>query len=735
MLNSQFEQTNHLTAKQDFSGSSDYREQINHLILTGALKKAETQIRAVIALERSSASERASLLLYLSIIQIKYAEYYGAKEKLTIAKGLIEEALALFGTEVSEAIKLDYYIELAKIYRLSEEFTRSIQLYKKTLQLSQVYHEAAGETKAALGLGKAALEKGEIEEALEFGFRALKILENKPNDILLIETYNLIGRSYIKKRLLPKAKQYFKRALSLSAAQRYIEANINSQKNIAVLHAMNNEYQEAMEYFLEALEKSKIIKHRTHTAHCLINIGTIHAHLLNFTEALNRYSTAIAIYQDVLDIRNQVILLNNIGNTYHTTKKYDTALTYFSKVLALATKIEYRQMIAHAYSQLSKTYIAKENFKNATIYALKSQEAYKVIGDSKERHSNFMNLAQIAFAEQDFEKAIHWANQCLEKARLFKDNYYLLKSSKLIADIHEANDDFRQSSQYYKLYASYQEEWYKDQKVRQTLDAEIRYAIKEKEKAIEVLRKENEYNSLLIDQNEQMEAQNEKLRYINEELKQFAYVVSHDLKEPMRMIVSYTQLLERKYLQNLDEEAALYFGFVKDGATRMNKLLRDLLEYATIGRNEENIIKNDMNDVVEEVIENLLMKIEETDTLIQYDDLPNIQAEKSLLMQLFQNLISNAIKFRGTETPYIIIRAKEEADHILFSVTDNGIGIGDQYQERIFVMFQRLNNRKDYEGSGIGLSICQKIVHKLGGRIWLKSKEGIGTTFYFTLSK
>jgi len=712
-----------------------YIKSIKLLILRGKLEEAKVQTNLYLSSDSFSMTERNDLLRYLAIVHIKKNEFNGSKEDLQKAKNLINETLNNLKSSASEFEKLDLYLEFAKIHQLNSDTKLAKQLYNKILKTSRSLDARMVEIKAILGLGNIALEIQEHEKSLEYGLMVMRLLETTHNNVLLINAYNLIGSSYLKKRLQDKAKQFFKRALALAQKHKYAEAIVSSQKNLGVLFAMNSEYKDAMEFFLEALEAAKSINHRAHTAHCIINVGTIHAHLLNYKEALNHYSTAIAIYQDVLNVRNHVILLNNIGNTYYATAEFDTALTYFTKVLGLAESIDYHQMVAHAYAQLSKAYIAKEQFSSAIAYAKKASLAFENIDDSKEKRINLMNLAQISFYQRNYKDAIDWANQCMEKATLYKDNYYLIKCSKLLADIHEAKKDYRIAAKYYKMYATFQEDWFKDQKVKHTIDAEIRYSIKEKEKAIEILKKENNYNTLLVEQNKQMELQNEKLRHINEELKQFAYVVSHDLKEPMRMIVSYTQLIEKLYLKEFDKDAEQFFGYVKDGANRMNTLLKDLLEYATIGRKEEKVVFNDLNEIMVEVVENLYFKIEESKAEIKYSDLPTIKAERSLLVQLFQNLMSNAIKFRSDKTPRLVIKAEEDNEHILFTVSDNGIGIAKEFQDRIFKMFQRLHNRNDYEGSGIGLSICQKIVHRLGGRIWIHSEEGKGTTFYFTALK
>ena len=218
-----------------------------------------------------------------------------------------------------------------------------------------------------------------------------------------------------------------------------------------------------------------------------------------------------------------------------------------------------------------------------------------------------------------------------------------------------------------------------------------------------------------------------------EELEQFAYVASHDLQEPLRMVSSFVQLLARRYQGALDKEADEFIDFAVDGAKRMQRLINDLLEYSQVGTQERSPEVTDCEDILAQVTTNLKSSIEETEATVTHDSLPTIMADPTQLSQLFQNLIGNAVKFCGERKPRVHIGASDEDGEWVFSVRDNGIGIDKEHADRVFAIFQRLHGRGKYPGTGIGLAICKKIVERHGGRIWLDSEECRGSTFYFTI--
>jgi light-regulated signal transduction histidine kinase (bacteriophytochrome) len=222
----------------------------------------------------------------------------------------------------------------------------------------------------------------------------------------------------------------------------------------------------------------------------------------------------------------------------------------------------------------------------------------------------------------------------------------------------------------------------------------------------------------------------------NAELEQFAYVSSHDLQEPLRMVASYTQLLEKRYKDKLDEKGTTFMHFVVDGAKRMQQLIDDLLMFSRVGTRGKELQPLAIDGPFNAALSNLKIAIQESGAHIECNRRPEVMGDPVQLTQLFQNLIGNAIKFRKPDVaPRIVVNITSENEYWLFAVKDNGIGIAKEYFERIFVIFQRLHARNEYPGSGIGLAICKKIIERHGGRIWVESEPGKGSVFYFTLRK
>jgi PAS domain S-box-containing protein len=266
-----------------------------------------------------------------------------------------------------------------------------------------------------------------------------------------------------------------------------------------------------------------------------------------------------------------------------------------------------------------------------------------------------------------------------------------------------------------------------------------RVALKMMNDAVEARNTLDILNKELTFQNVEKVKRAKELENANKDLEQFAYVASHDLQEPLRMISSFTQLLERKYKDKLDQDANEYIHFVVDGASRMQKLLINLLDFSRISTRAKTFVHVDTKTIVGQAISILHQSVSANNALLSCDDLPVVKADEAQILRVFQNLIENAIKFKrktpGSEFPKIHIACTKQDNMYRFSVADNGIGIEMQYHDKVFSVFQRLHSARDYAGTGIGLSICKRIVERHGGTIWFESVANEGTTFYFTIPK
>jgi signal transduction histidine kinase len=251
----------------------------------------------------------------------------------------------------------------------------------------------------------------------------------------------------------------------------------------------------------------------------------------------------------------------------------------------------------------------------------------------------------------------------------------------------------------------------------------------------ELEQKVRERTETLLKREATLAEQNQKLKDQNKELEQFTYITSHDLQEPLRSLVSFTELLEKEFAGKLEENGNLYIDFISQSSRRMQTLVKGLLDYSRIGKKKQ-LVEVDCNEIVNEVLSDIIMSITESKAKITIDNLPKLNGYSTELRQLFQNLISNAIKFRKKDIlSEIKIFAKEQEKEWLFSVQDNSIGIDQKDMNKLFVIFKRLHDRDEYEGTGIGLAHCKKIVELHLGTIWADSKLGEGTTFNFTISK
>jgi signal transduction histidine kinase/tetratricopeptide (TPR) repeat protein len=675
--------------------------------------------------------------LLLGKIYTTSGRFHAEASDFPVALQFIEQADLHNQPPFQNGTTVEIYLAYGDVFQNQSVFDKAVKYYNNALENGKREENKEDIIKSLCALSNHFVLQKELDTSYKYINEAISLIDNTTSESLKAEVYNQICQVLIKKQEYSSVLKYSLEALEISKRIGEVEKELTALNNIAVYHGVLAEYKTAMEHLLPALEKSKAINFRKNASQSLINIATIYASLFNYEEAIKRYKTVLAEYDEVIDDYTQVIIYNNLGNIYYNSDDPQKAINNFQEAYELAVKINYREMIAHTLAQKGRANAALKNFDLALKNAEEAQVLITELGEINGKQINLINLGNIYFHKKEFGEAIKLTSQGIVTAKRMKDQENEIRGYQILAKIYQELEDYEKALSYQLIYSKAQEGFAKEQRSRQVLDIEIQFSIQQKQKEIEQLIKDNEYQALLLTQSDQIANQNVQLLQVNEELRQFAYVASHDLKEPLRMIGSYTQLIQRRYKEDIDEDTASFFGFVSEGVTRMNNLLDALLKYATIGKSELEKEKVNLNDILDICKINLQVSMEETKTnIIVENPLPVVFSVQSLVIQLFQNLISNAIKFRKKDVqPEIKIFSKEDAEHFTFYISDNGIGINPEFQERIFVIFQRLHSRSQYEGTGIGLAVCQKIVQKLGGVISVKSQLDEGATFSFTIPK
>jgi signal transduction histidine kinase len=706
------------------------------------LKKALNTAQIALEFGQNGGARNIDLIsanLLLARIYNTNGKYQNDPASFQKALFYIGEAKQLFEIHSDPATAIEIPLITGIIYLNQKNLSSASNFLNESLQLSKEARDIPRTVSSLCGLSQLSLEDSQFSEAIKLAEEGLQLLKTnikKNHSNLWANVYLQLSQAYIKSRDYSRSLEMSQLLLEISQKAGDVEKEVIALRNIAVICGVKSNYKIGMQFFLEALDKCEAIGYRDLITQIQINTGTLYAHLYNYNEAIRRYQLVLDQHSDILDEKSKIIVFNNLGNIYFSIEQPDAALGYFEKAHSISVANNYLEMIAYTLAQLGRTKIMQQRFDEAekdTEWAGKLF-AQKDITNGKQIH--LLNVGNLAFHKNQYQLAENTIRQAIKIARNLKDDTSEIRGYKILSSIFKAEKKFEMALEYQDRYTEIQEEYAKTQRSRQFLDMEIRHAIREKQKEIEQLTRENEYQGLLLQKSDQISRQNEELLRANEDLRQFAYVVSHDLKEPMRMIGSYTQLIQKLTNQHLLPQDLQYFEYVTDGVNRANSLLDGLLKYATIGNGNMDLEDIDLALILPICLANLRMRIQESNAEVIVHELPVVRGNKQTMVQLFQNLLSNALKFiKPGDSPKITVQTVASAFEHIIHVTDNGIGISVENQERIFKIFQRLHHRSEYEGTGIGLAICQKIAMRLGGRISVQSEPGQGATFILKLPK
>ncbi len=552
------------------------------------------------------------------------------------------------------------------------------------------------------------------------------------------------------------AKEYYQNTLKIAETINDFEMIGFAYNGLATVHGALSDFEKAIEYYLKALDSAEKVGKKTSISLAFRNISVIYMKAQNYNLALknvehahwvalqSKDSTAIA---HSLETCGRV--LNAMGNPNAAIAKHQEALTIMEKVGDKRFTVELLMQVGESYVQLNQLENAERYYKRCADY--------EQFMDYYEHPNYYFKWGNLCLKTNRTALALTAFNESLALAKKGQFKDLIQKNNAALAELYKQIKDFPKAFNCLEIASAYSDSLFNEANTRQITEAQFKYNVAQSEKQIQGLQlKQSRFwfilaisvfflitawliyflrakavnNKVLLQKNSEIQLQNKRLQESNEILHQFAYASAHDLKEPLRSIGSFTSIIAKRYIHLLPPEAGEYMNFVTGGVKRMESLLSGLLEYSTIISEDHTVTKAfNLKMVLDDVVKNLHSKIVEKNATVMFENCDNsLFISRLHLVQLFQNLVSNALKF-SSETPEISINCAVKKEVVLISVKDNGIGIKEEHGDKIFKLFQRLSRAPQYEGTGIGLTICKNIVEKYSGKIWFESQEGQGTTF------
>ncbi len=610
-------------------------------------------------------------------------------------------------------LRLEIVYKLGVCYNAQHDYDKAIEV------LTQLIKDLTGTNGKELGdacyrLAKVYQVKGNNELAFDYHFRALQIREEQGDRKGIARSHYQVGGIHFFQGNYHKSIEYYEKCLKIAKEINSEVLELSCYGAIGGAYSRLGDVDLSLEYNMKAYEITIASNRKSGLAYISFNLGDNYQTLGDVDKALKYFNQAHKLYIESNDRWGQIGSNKSIGEIHITKGNNKEGLEYLNKSLEIAQSLGARPRLLDVYKSFARNLEDMGDYKKANWY-------YKEFLSLKDSLVNEATLQKMSDTKMQYEisskeKAIQKRDTQLQETYR---NFLIVGLLFLLVFL-------------YLMYAKYKTQA-KNNELQREQNQKIRQQNDQLEEAHLI---QMETNQLLKTQNEQSLVQNEKLERKNEELKRFAYIASHDLKEPLRNIGSFATLLKRRFKGQLGSDADEYIDFITTNVSRMYDLLHEVLMYSKL-ENEE-IIHDwvSINEIVQTVRETLRGKIMEQNVQFKVANLPEVQGHRSHLLQLFQNLVSNSIKYNQKENPLVEVGIKEnfEGHDLVYFVKDNGIGIDMEFKERVFEIFKRLHGKDEFEGTGVGLAICKKIVMQNNGDIWVESEIGKGSTFYFTLN-
>lgn len=687
---------------------------------------------------KKSSSEDCVIDLHRSIGTI-----YLEEKNYKVALQYFQPVDSLLNTKKPSLIYLDNLYDLCYIHYNLNHLETSLEFGEKLLNLDAGQNSPKLLAKVLRQLGVTNRALGNFEDAYRHNMSALQAYHQISDSLGISKALYSNGSLFFYQKNYEQALKFYLDSWKIAKSIN------NSQQIFRCLGALGAtydrlaEFEKSIKFNRHALDLAEEIDSPSNIAYAAHNLGSNYITVKDYELALKYFLKSLSIKKELNDEWGQIGTLGAIANLFRATNNAPKAIEYLEEALDKSKKLKSKTRVLETYDYLAEAHYAAHNANQGFLYlkkyislqdSLLNETSLKEMGEIKNKYELQKKENEIILLTKQSQintlknyMAIGTAFALLLFSILVvRQNRSQQVSNQLLA---EKNEEIQEKSE--AVNRAYE----KQQETNQLL-AEKNKEIQEKSEEVNrSYRLQQEINQLLEVKNEKIKHQNLMLESSNEDLKQFAYVASHDLKEPLRMIGAYTSLLKRRYISKLDADAQEFMHYIIDGAQRMDILLTDLLSYSRANSETVETSPVNLQDVMAIVSNNLRATLyqQEATLEVDYHILPTIKGNQTHLVQLFQNLISNGIKFTGDRKPIVKVNCLQKAQEYVLSVQDNGIGIDKENKEAIFEMFRRLHTREEYEGTGIGLATCKKIVERHGGKIWVESVLGEGSTFYFSL--
>ncbi len=657
----------------------------------------------------------------------------------------------------------------------SDTFSQNIRIDS----LSQLLEASIHDTTMINTLNELSWEfhRNDIEKSFDFATRALEVSQRVGFKKGEARAYNLQAIIYSFKGSRDLSIEANLKSLEISKSINSL-SNISSATNdLGLTYAEMSDNKKAMDYYRESLEASEKIKDTLGVCFTLSNIGGIHLIEGNLDIAQSYFQKAadIGIYAKDSIVLSSAFM--SLGDLELHKKEYEKARGYFEQALSIAEKSGDLLTVGEMTLALGDVSFMEKKYELAELQYLDGLDIIKKLGIKERLMFPYIALTDVYFQQKEYEKGLDYSKRGLAIAKEINDKNFQASFYYHLSKNYEAQGQIKKAFEAHKVLKTMDDSLYTIAKSDQVLEMEAKYQVKQKEIENKFLTEEKIKNEALLRQQsiinysvffgllsvsviafllwrsfkkkqsysillekqvknrtEDLLDANHRLKVSNGELEKFAYIASHDLKEPLRNISGFSKLIERA-LRNTDKpKVHEYISFVQENTKQMYTLIEDVLEYSRLNANEE-MKEVDVNLVIDKVKKLLEDTIKEKNVILFVDQLPEILGKEVQLFQIFKNLIENGIKYNKSEVPTIQIKYQKEAEFECFKVSDNGIGIDPEYHQQIFGMFKRLHNRSEYKGSGLGLSIVKRNIEIMGGQITVESSQGNGSQFIIKLPR